>query len=597
MADPVRVMSIFADLGLRADAFLSGLGQSKIEFSAFENAIAGLPGLAVTAFAGAATAVGAFTIGVGLAAGDFANEYDIALRSISARTGAIGEDLEDLGDIAQDVFVSGLGDNIDDVSDALVLVRNQIRGLNDEDLRNVTSGVLQLRDTFDIDMRESVDAVDQLMDQLGLTSTQALDFVAEGLQRGLNNNNDFIDSIREYSNQFSAAGFTAEQFFSILETGNAGGVLGTDKVADSIKELQVRFDAGDKTIKEGFASMGLSWDSLSQQVQSGAINIADIFPLIVQRLGEMEASGENYKAAMFNIFGTQAEDLQGLILQLDAGRTSLMDMSGASGDMAIQFQSLPELWQQIGREFQISLLPLGQQLLDAANSAMPQVREAFGVFQTEILPLLQNVFGWLIGTALPWVLDFGSQAMVMFSEFSAEFGAAWNDAQTSISEAINKISEAFGLSTSDISLMDVALGTLQFTLDAVVLGMEIVAEVVDKVNAGIDALSPAVDAATFAWEKFNTAASSVEGAFPDWMIPRSPPPMAEGLAMIKKNLEDVGTELNRLPTSDAMSMSGGGGMVVNNNNQQDNRQVVLNNNGGSSGGPSLRDVSTLLSLA
>jgi len=215
MADGVNVMSLFAELGLNADTFANGLNDSKKNFTKFEDTITGLAVTATATFA----AVGAAAAGAGLlildAAAGIGSEYETQMSIIEARTGLAGEALERFGEISTNVFKTGVGRDLADVGDALSLVKQQIDDVYQDQFEDITAGALMLRDTFDIDLREGIDAIDILMRNMGLSGAESIDFIVSGYQRGLNANNDFIDSIREYTPQFNSAGFSASQFFSV----------------------------------------------------------------------------------------------------------------------------------------------------------------------------------------------------------------------------------------------------------------------------------------------------------------------------------------------------------------------------------------------
>ena len=550
MADSaMNVMSLFAELGLKADSFNGGLAQSEKNFKGFENLVTGLAATATATFA----IIGAAAAGAGLmvlkSASDIGSEYNAQMAIIEARTGLAGEALEEFGVISRTIFKTGVGNDLADVGTALSMVKQQIDDVYSDQFESITSGALKLRDTFNVDLREGIDAVSMLMSDMGLSSTEAMDFIVTGFQRGLNSNDDFIDSIREYSPQFASAGFDAAQFFSIMETGLAGASLGTDKVSDAVKEMQIRFDAGDKTIKEGLTSMGYSWDEMHNSVLSGQTEVADYFPVMIGRLVEMRDRGEDWKSTMFNVFGTQSEDLQQLVLQLDAGKTSMDDIAGAAVSMEAQYNTLPALWEQISRSFQDSLIPLGQSLLQSANAAMPLVRTAFGIFETEILPMFMTGISWLNANVMPWLLDFGSRASVIFTEFSATFGEAWSEMSTVLATAFDRMDEAFGGTLSNIDWMDVAIMGLTIALDAIVVGIESVSAVVSFLSEGLriatDMMRPFIDA----WNSLEGAATRATSAIPEWMIPHSPPPFAEGLALMASSMESLNEEFANIPVS------------------------------------------------
>ncbi len=57
------------------------------------------------------------------------NDYNKAMNQLSASTGATGEELEGLKDVAKDVFANNYGESYDDVANAVANVRKQLGDL------------------------------------------------------------------------------------------------------------------------------------------------------------------------------------------------------------------------------------------------------------------------------------------------------------------------------------------------------------------------------------------------------------------------------------------------------------------------------------
>ncbi len=115
-------------------------------------------GAAVAAIGTAAVATGASLIKLG-------DEYNMAVNQISASTGATGAELEELGEIVQNVYKHNFGDSLEDVAVGISEVK-KITGLMGEELEKATESGFALRKTFDFDMQESARAASALMKKL-----------------------------------------------------------------------------------------------------------------------------------------------------------------------------------------------------------------------------------------------------------------------------------------------------------------------------------------------------------------------------------------------------------------------------------------------
>ena len=90
-----------------------------------------------------------------------------------------------LGDLALKVWGQNWGDSIDDVKDGIVTVRQQIKGLADEELEGVTAKAFAIRDTFGVEIPESTNAANTLMQNFGLDELLncVAQYVSSALQR------------------------------------------------------------------------------------------------------------------------------------------------------------------------------------------------------------------------------------------------------------------------------------------------------------------------------------------------------------------------------------------------------------------------------
>ena len=140
---------------------------------------------------------------------ELATEGDTALAMLEARSGATASEMEGFEDVMYEVYNANYGESLGDVSEKLGTVIQMTDDLDNASLAKITKNAIALEDVFGFDTMESMRAVNSLMDQFGITSEQAFNLVVQGAQNGLNQNDDLLDTINEYSVQFKNAGYSA----------------------------------------------------------------------------------------------------------------------------------------------------------------------------------------------------------------------------------------------------------------------------------------------------------------------------------------------------------------------------------------------------
>ena len=184
--------------------------------SSFKSAFGGAEGMMKTLGVAAAALGG--TAALTAVAGQVM-EMEDSLAKLSAQTGVYGKEMEALGDVAKNVFKTGHGESFDDVTEALMQVKNQMHNLDNGELERVTGNAMMLANTFDGEVNEVTRAANNLMTNFGVDSEKAFDMMAKGAQEGLNFSNEMFDNIAEYAPLWSDYGFQAEEMFGILKSG------------------------------------------------------------------------------------------------------------------------------------------------------------------------------------------------------------------------------------------------------------------------------------------------------------------------------------------------------------------------------------------
>lgn len=316
------------------------------------------------------TAVGAATAGVLVNLG---NGYNKAVNQISAATGTTGKELEQLGQIAQNVYSHNFGDSLEDVADGISVVR-QTTQLMGKELQAATEAGFALRDTFGYDLSESARTASALMKNFSIDANKAYNIIATGAQKGADQNGDLLDTLNEYSTQYAALGLSADQFVNGLIAGAEAGVFSIDKVGDAVKEFNIRAKDGSKSTTSAFATLGLEAGTTMQAFAKGGDTAQKAFFEVVKALEAMKDPVEKNQTAVA-LFGTQYEDLEKTVLPVlasmeDASKTTY-DALGEINE--IKYKDLGSALQGLKRTIEGALIPSASKI--ASGPMMTAMQE------------------------------------------------------------------------------------------------------------------------------------------------------------------------------------------------------------------------------
>lgn len=395
----ISVGDIFVALRANSSGLRNDLDDAKKETTSWAKNLGGTVSKFVggAVIAGAAAA-GAAVVGIGKAAFDTAGQFSTAQKLMQSQLGATDERAAELGQTVKNIFANNFGNDIADVAESVSTVERAYSRLGESArgaTQKATESAIALRDAFGVEVGESAQAAAELMDKFGLSSAQAFDFIATGMQRGLDSSDDFLDSITEYSTQFSNGGADAGQFFSILETGLQSGMLGTDKAADAFKEFRVRIGDGSATTAAGLEMLGINVEAFTNKLADGSMSTADAFQIILDSLRGIEDPTLRMQAGVA-LIGTQFEDLgDSAVAALSLTTTGIDDMSGAIDSLNTQYNTLPTFFEGLKRRALVAITPMGDALLNVANSALPAIEQAFKNAEIALKGFIDNsAFEW-----------------------------------------------------------------------------------------------------------------------------------------------------------------------------------------------------------
>lgn len=259
------------------------------------------------------------------------NDIDSATNAFIAKTGASTESANEFEESMIDIYNGNYGESFEDIADSMATVKTTLGDIGTDELEGVTQKALILRDTFDFDVNESVRAANSMMDKFGITADEAYNLIAQGAQKGLNQNGDLLDVINEYSMQFSTAGYSAEDMFNMLANGVESGTWSVDKLGDAVKEFNIRMSDG--SAKEAVEALGFSWEKVSEDWSKGGDSAKEVFNIMFNELDGLENTTEGYSIGV-GLLGTMYEDL---------GQESVLALSKTEGEISATKNALDEI--------------------------------------------------------------------------------------------------------------------------------------------------------------------------------------------------------------------------------------------------------------
>lgn len=288
-----------------------------------------------------------------------ATELDDAMAKFQAQTGASSNEMSKFKNIARDVWSNNFGEDVSDVADMMARVKQQMQGISDVDLKDVTEDLLTLRDTFGMDENETLRGAQQLMKQFGISSKEAFDLMATGAQNGLNKSDELGDNISEYSGKFKQAGYSMEEYFQLMQNGLDGGAYNLDKVNDAINEVTNRI--ADGTVSDSLDMFNDKTQDVFKAWQEGGATEKEVINAIVEDIRNT-TNEEEKRQKMAKAFGTMGEDFNnGFIESLTTVGNKYKEVGGTMNEVkAIANGGLKNALSGLGRAFLNSFTPIGE---------------------------------------------------------------------------------------------------------------------------------------------------------------------------------------------------------------------------------------------
>lgn len=210
----------------------------------------------------------------------------------------------------------------------------QFTGLTGDEMKSVRNEVLAVSNTFGLEFTETMQSANTMSKAFGISVSESLKIMQDGLVSGANANGEFLDTIKEYPRYFKEAGLNAEEMVAISTQATKEGIF-SDKGVDTIKEGNIRLREMTTATAAALDGIGISSKQVQKDLQDGSKTTFQVMQEVANKLKELPQSSAAVGSAIANIFGGPGEDAGLAYIEMLGDVELNMDkVKAKSGDIA-----------------------------------------------------------------------------------------------------------------------------------------------------------------------------------------------------------------------------------------------------------------------
>lgn len=210
----------------------------------------------------------------------------------------------------------------------------QFTGLTGNEMKSVRNEVLAVSNTFGLEFTETMQSANTMSKAFGISVSESLKIMQDGLVSGANANGEFLDTIKEYPRYFKEAGLSAEEMVAISTQATKEGIF-SDKGVDTIKEGNIRLREMTTATAAALDGIGISSKQVQKDLQDGSKTTFQVMQEVANKLKELPQSSAAVGSAIANIFGGPGEDAGLAYIEMLGDVELNMDkVKAKSGDLA-----------------------------------------------------------------------------------------------------------------------------------------------------------------------------------------------------------------------------------------------------------------------
>lgn len=320
-------------------------------------------------------------------------ELQESQKQLQASTGATLQETKEYAKEMEALYTSGYGDSINDVADAMALVKQYTNETDPTKLKELAENGMALEAVFGMELSEQIRGADALMTEMGVDADKAFNLIAKGAQKGLDKSGELTDNLAEFTSLYAQAGFSAEEMFAIMDNGLKSGAYNLTKVNDFVKEFGISLSDG--KIEQSLGSFSTETQTLFQEWQSGRATTKDVFQSVISDLSNMTNEQQALTIAS-NTWSSLGEDnAMKVITSLNNVNNTYKNVHGTMEEIKdIKYDTLSNQWKTVGRSFQQDIaIPIVGKALPAAEKTV-----AFIGDHLESMTVIGGTLGSVMGT-------------------------------------------------------------------------------------------------------------------------------------------------------------------------------------------------------
>lgn len=210
----------------------------------------------------------------------------------------------------------------------------QFTGLAGDEMKSVRNEVLAVSNAFGLEFTETMQSANTMSKAFGISVSDSLKIMQDGLVSGANANGEFLDTIKEYPRYFKEAGLNAEEMVAISTQATKEGIF-SDKGVDTIKEGNLRLREMTTATAAALDGIGISSKQVQKDLQDGSKTTFQVMQEVANKLKELPQSSAAVGSAIANIFGGPGEDAGLAYIEMLGNIELDMDkVKAKSGDIA-----------------------------------------------------------------------------------------------------------------------------------------------------------------------------------------------------------------------------------------------------------------------
>lgn len=293
----------------------------------------------------------------------------------------------------------------------------QFTGLTGDEMKSVRNEVLAVSNTFDLEFTETMQSANTMSKAFGISVSESLKIMQDGLVSGANANGEFLDTIKEYPRYFKEAGLSAEEMVAISTQATKEGIF-SDKGLDTIKEGNLRLREMTTATAAALDGIGISSKQVQTELQNGSKTTFQVMQEVANKLKELPQSSAAVGSAIANIFGGPGEDAGLSYIEMLGNIELDMDkVKAKSGDLA---------------KAQEDELNATKELQDAMASLFDYTGGGFETMKAQLSTIAKKSLTAVINgvvKAINYFIDWYNESLLLrgvIQTFGAAFRGVWS---------------------------------------------------------------------------------------------------------------------------------------------------------------------------